>query len=45
MASASVFGLTYAELPAELLAPVVNGLPAPRIADLNARIAALKEAA
>lgn len=34
----------YAMLPAEQLAPP-NGLPAPRIADLNARIAALKEAA
>lgn len=34
----------YAMLPAEQLAPS-NGLPAPRISDLNARIAALKEAA
>lgn len=34
----------YAELPQEMLAPV-GGLPAPRIADLNARIAALREAA
>ncbi len=35
----------YAELPAEMLAPVNAGLPAPRIADLNARIAKLREAA
>jgi hypothetical protein len=34
----------YAELPAEMLAQT-GGLPAPRIADLNARIAALREAA
>jgi hypothetical protein len=35
----------YAELPAEAMAPKVDGLPAPRIADLNARIAAVREAA
>lgn len=35
----------YAELPAEMTAPKAEGLPAPRIADLNERIAALREAA
>lgn len=36
----------YAELPAEMMAPKVpEGLPAPRIADVNERIAALREAA
>lgn len=35
----------YAELPAEMLAPIADGLPAPRIADLNERIAKFREAA
>ena len=35
----------YALLPAEMLAPVNAGVPAPRIEDLNARIAALRSAA
>lgn len=35
----------YAHLPAELMMPATADLPAPRIADLNARIAALREAA
>lgn len=35
----------YALLPAEMLMPPPTGVPAPRIADLNARIEALREAA
>ena len=35
----------YAELPAEMLVPKTEGLPAPRIADLNERISKLREAA